>query len=61
MLFNQDEIDKLNQDRIQKMDKELEMLDDQLEGLEIKKPIMTEGYPHICRCESYRKRQEEVK
>lgn len=58
MLFNQDEIDKLNQDRIRKMEKELEMLDDQLEGLEIKEPVMTEGYPYICRCESYIKKKD---
>lgn len=61
MLFNRDEIDKLNQDRIRKMEKELEMLDDQLKELKvmnIKKPVMTEGYPYICRCESYRKKED---
>lgn len=61
MLFNQDEIDKFNQDRIRKMGKELEMLNSQLKelkGMNIKKHIMTEGYPHICRCESYHKKKE---
>ena len=57
MLLNQEEINKINKERIRKMEEELEMLDDQLEGLEIKKPVMTEGYPYICRCDSYRKKK----
>lgn len=47
---NEEELERYNKDKIQKMQKELEVLRQNADSCEIKKPIINNGY-HVCPCE----------
>ncbi len=50
-LFDEKELNRYNKEKLQKMQKELEVLRENADSCEIKKPIINNGY-HVCHCEA---------
>lgn len=49
-LFEEKELNRYNKEKIQKMQKELEVLRQNADSCEIKNTIINNGY-HVCPCE----------
>lgn len=49
-LFDEEELNLYNREKLQKMQKELAVLRQNADSSEIKKPVINNGYP-VCPCE----------